>query len=176
MSRREDRAQKLTDKQRKFVQEFLRDGNATAAAGRAGYRRNRSLARNLVATPAIRAAIDAAHAEVECEAKATLRDWKVLAPTAQAQVEHIMLGRLPPVGTVPETPIIALGRDGATVAKVILDAAREVLERAYPKKLQVEHSGEVRGGVLAVPLPIAQQDWDAMARAQQEKLGRVVAG
>lgn len=154
-------------------------GNASASYAAAGYSARGHVAEvnanRLLRNAAVKAAVKRAHAAAEKAATQTLADWKDLAVDAQRRVVTIAHGRLPD----PETaaPGIAIvDRETSAVGKLLLDANLEIIERGYPKKLQVEHSGEIKGGVLAVPIPVAQQDWDAMAKAQQEKLGHVTAG
>lgn len=60
-TRRPDAGRGLSDKRRRFVVEYLRDGKGAAAARRAGY--HAKMAPALLALPAVRAAIDAGQRE-----------------------------------------------------------------------------------------------------------------
>lgn len=139
---------KLNARQREFVRHFTAGadgvrGNATQAFIAAGYspKGADAMGPRLLGNARVAAAIAEVHAAAESAATNKLRDWKDMAPAAQDRLERIAHGYLPATGTDGEIPIVTLGRDGAAVAKVILDANKELIERAYPKKLEVEHSG-----------------------------------
>ena len=46
----------------------------------------------------------------------------------------------------------------------------KVMGDVYTDKRKVEHSGEVKGGVLAVPIAVSADDWGQAARQQQSAL------
>lgn len=131
-------------------------GNLTQSYIAAGYMARGNVAETAAArlfrNVRVRAAIDAAHAKAEAAAGRKLRDWKELAGDAQVRLATLAAGQIPD----PTTP--ALGRtligdrDDAAAANVILAANREILERAEPKKLQVQI--EDPAGALAALLGV----------------------
>lgn len=60
-------------------------------------------------------------------------------------------------------------RNYPLAAQLLEQAAKEVGE-AYTNTRNVKHSGGVAGGVLAVPVPISDDQWAAAAASQQAEL------
>jgi phage terminase small subunit len=102
-----DTPAKLTAKQRRFVAEYLLDGNATQAAVRAGYspRSAHSIANELLEKPEVRAAVDAAEARrlerLDLKADDILRELLTFART-DIRKAFDKNGRLLPIHEMPE--------------------------------------------------------------------------
>jgi phage terminase small subunit len=99
----------LTDRQALFVEEYLKDLNATAAAGRAGYstsgqNKGADIAHELMAKPAVRKAIEKALAE-RVERTRIDADWLLtrLADEAEADIADLYddAGNIKPVREWP---------------------------------------------------------------------------
>lgn len=192
----------LNAKQQRFVEEYLVDLNQTQAAIRCGYspRTAKQQGSRLLTNADVQAAITAAQARrserTEVEQDRVLQE---LARIGFASLKGLMnwdgqAVRFKPSDELTDDEAAAIAavesetttytdQEGNTETKVKLklklwdkNTALTNLGRHLGMfKDKVEHSGEVKGGVLAVPLPLAQQDWDAMAKAQQDRLGHVAA-
>lgn len=100
----------LTDRQRRFVEEYLVTGNATEAARRAGYsgKTARQAGAENLSKPAIAAAVATAQAarskRTQTEADDVLREWTVLAFSDIGQVLDFsdVEPRLRPACEIPE--------------------------------------------------------------------------
>lgn len=79
----------------------------------------------------VQAAIQAIHAQADAAVVAQLVSWKVAG--VQAQHYLIALGK----GVLPDERAMA-NRDDAAVGQVVLGAVKELLERAWPKKLHIK--------------------------------------
>jgi phage terminase small subunit len=162
----------LTPKQQAFVAEYLCDLNATQAAIRAGYSAKTAdrIGPELLGKTCVREAIaeaKAARAErVEITADYVLRNL--------TEVVERCLQRAPVMTMVGGAAMQEIDKQGRHVWKFDAKGANGALNLLgqhlglYTKKL--EHSGEVKGGVLVVPGVAAAPDWSAAAVAQQEAL------
>lgn len=61
-------------------------------------------------------------------------------------------------------------RGNLPLAAQLLEQAAKEMGESYSNKRSIEHSGEVKGGVLVVPGVAEAGDWSAAAVAQQESL------
>lgn len=165
----------LNARQAEFVRHYTAGadgvrGNATQAYRAAGYtsRAAEVEAAKLVRNPKVRAAIAVAHAAAEGGAARKLKDWKDLAVDAQQRTESLAAGFLPdPANGGREARIC--DRDTAAVGKLLLQANLALIERGYPQKLQLEHSGRIDGR-LAVTVIYEDKKTDdsgAMAEAAE---------
>lgn len=141
----------LSPKQARFVQEYLIDSCATQAAIRAEYSKKTagSQGQRLLTNVDIAAAI--------AEARAALSERTEI--TAERICEKLWNIAIDPdePGRTKVSALVALGRKvGMFVDKL-------------------EHSGKIDGGVLAVPMPVALTDWNAMAAVQQAALKKHAA-
>lgn len=104
----------LTDKQRRFIDEYCIDQNATEAYKRAGYQAGSDnaaavAASRLLANPRIRAEVDARLAELAKKARITAEEaWRELGHIARSDIGDIldMTGvepRLKPANQIPES-------------------------------------------------------------------------
>lgn len=164
----------LNQRQREFVRLYCAGpdgvrGIAAKAYAVAGYR-SRDPEFNgprLLRRPHVAAAVIAAHEAAAAEAKGTLRCWKELCIAAQARVVAIARGVIPsaddPIGNAGGTRIT--NRDTAAAAKVILDAALEILDRGYPKKHLVHIEDPER--VLAELLGMTPDEMRALEAGRQ---------
>lgn len=74
------------------------------------------------------------HRQADAEAIAKMRNWKTMAPMAQEVISSIARGVLLNSDNSSACPALITNRDDAAVAKVRLQAAMFVVERAYPAK------------------------------------------
>ena len=149
----------LNARQAAFVRHYVAGadgvrGNASRSFIAAGYspKGANKMAARMMANAGIKAAIDAAHAKAEAEAGRKLRDWKELAGDAQVRLATLAAGQIPDPATPAHGRTLIGDRDDAAAANVILAANREILERAEPKKLQVQI--EDPAGALAALLGV----------------------
>lgn len=98
--------QKLTEKQKRFVQEYLVDLNATAAAQRAGYK-DPNIGRQLITknnvSAAIQAAMDKRQARVEITQDRVLQELAAVAFASAADYTDIISGAAIPRNTADMT-------------------------------------------------------------------------
>lgn len=181
----------LTARQAAFVNEYLVDLNATAAAIRAGYSPKTAdvTASRVLHDPRIAAAIAAAVEARADRTKATADDvLQELFIVLRSDVRHFDVddqGNPTLANGVPDSQWrsvssirhkIKLEKDGSVLRSVEfrlwdkIAAAKLVGEHLgiYTKK--VEHSVTAGGGVLAVPIPIGAEQWGAIAAQQQAAL------
>lgn len=154
-------------------------GNKTQAYIAAGYQARGNSAETAAArmfrNVQVLEAIAEFHEPKDAETKTKLRDWKAEAVPAQERLVAISRGEIPGAwykpkrrrgrvlgvpqvdelgedGEPEDQPARIADRDDAAAAKVILDANLEIIERAYPKKLQigVEDPAGVLAGLLGV--------------------------
>lgn len=173
MAGRKPSTDKLTDKQKRFVDEYLIDLNATQAAIRAGYSAKTAgaIGEENLKKPEIKAAIDAAMAE---RAEATKIDQAYVVRIIQETIERCaqakpvmdMFGR--PV-TI-ETPTGELAAAFKFKEMAVLKGA-ELLGRHLGMFVDKhEHTGKdgaplQNSGVLVVPAPMSEEQWQKAAKA-----------
>lgn len=65
----------------------------------------------------------------------------------------------------------ALNAEHVQRSRLRVDSRKWLMSKLLPKKYgdkqQMEHSGEIRGGVMAVPTPIEPEEWAAKAKQHQ---------
>jgi phage terminase small subunit len=138
---------KFTDKQQRFIDEYLVDLNGTQAAIRAGYSRKTAneIAAELLAKPSIRAAVDAGLAKRR-ERTEISQDYVLR--TIHETVERCR--QVAPVLDRKGFPVVVETPKGSVAPAYVFDA-KEVLKGCellgrhlgmFPTK--VEHSGEIR--------------------------------
>lgn len=141
----------LTPKQAAFVEEYLVDLNATQAAIRAGYSERTAgvIGCENLAKPKIAEAIREAANERSERVKIT-----------QDDVLRGLLEEATHEGTAAahsQARIAAWSWIGKHLAM-------------FRDRLSVEHSGEIKGGVLIVPMATGEIDWAALAQEHQAAL------
>lgn len=114
-------------------------GNATAAYKAAGYQPKTDRAAETAASALMRnhevsENLARLYRQADAAAIAKMRDWKTMAPTAQEVIASIARGVLPNPDNSNACPTLITNRDDAAVAKVRLQAAMYIVERAYPAK------------------------------------------
>lgn len=178
----------LTDKQRRFVEEYLVDLNATASAGRAGYS-DPNYGRQLITKPNVAAAIaelqDKRSERTEITADRVLEElarigfadvrdlfeWDeertVFIPSRDLSAEEAAA-----VSSVKAETMHYDREDGTHEMKIKLElkthdklGALKEIGKHLGIKERVEHSGQIGTGVLAVPA--SDDDWDALAKRMQ---------
>ena len=167
-------ARALTSKQRRFVEEYLVDLNATQAAIRAGYSKKtagRIGAENMqkpVIADAIRAALDNRSERTEVD-----QDYVIENLT---EVVERCLQRAPVMVRRGREMVQVRDEDGNHVwqfnAKGAVSALNLLGKHLGMFVHRVEHSGRIDTGVLAVPSSdIDPKLWEAVASRQQTALG-----
>jgi phage terminase small subunit len=152
---------RLTDKQARFVEEYLVDLNATQAALRAGYsaRTANLIGKENLRKPAVALAIQAAQAE---RAKRTELDATYVVENLRETVERCMQRRPGPNGQMgdfdPRGAVAALRQLG-----LHLGMFRERVEVTTRQP-----------AVLVVPGQISAEQWAVAAEAQQAALAERV--
>jgi hypothetical protein len=131
---------RLTPFQAEFVRQYTAGvegvrGNQSAAYKAAGGKATSPAVMAVVASqtlnnPKVFAAIQALHAQADAVILAQLISWKVAG--VQAQKRLIALGN----GVLPDDRAM-VNRDDVAVGQVVLGAVKELLERAWPKKLRI---------------------------------------
>lgn len=66
--------------------------------------------------------------------------------------------------------VAAEGRKNYALAAQLLEQAAKEVGEAYTNTRNIKHSGGVVGGVLAVPVPISDEQWAVTASSQQAEL------
>lgn len=153
MAKKAKKARPLNARQLAFVRHYTAGAegvraNAKQAYIAAGYSAHtaESMGPRLLRNAQVAAAVAEAHQRAEKAAIRKLIDWKELAAEAQARLLAIARGRLPDPDD-PDTGDALESRTDAEIAKVVQGAIEEILERAYPRKLQLDVSDPK--GVLA---------------------------
>jgi len=134
----------LNARQRQFVRLYAVGppgvkGNATAAYRGAGYRPKTDrvaqvCAAQILTNPMVQQALAHLHREADAQAIAQLKDWRTLAPPAQDRMVLLALGYLPdPLDMRQHRPLRS--HTDVAIARLQLDACREIIERAYPSRL-----------------------------------------
>lgn len=182
----------LTPKQERFVDEYLVDLNATAAAGRAGYRQPNAQGPRLLVNVGVAAAIAAAQVErgrrTQLSADQVLRELALVATSDVTRYEVDDRGRL----TLPEGADPALFRAVSSYKRKVRslggdDGGTEVETeiKLWPKvqalELLARHLGmlierlEVKGGmtVEVVERVVRTREDARAALAAVEQAGRV---
>lgn len=162
----------LTPKMAAFVREYLVDLNATQAAHRAGYSAKTApfIGAENLKKPQIAEAIAAGQAE---RAKRLEITADYVLSTLTEVVERCM-ERAPVLVREGRTMVQARDDEGRHVWQFDPKGANQALNLLgqhlglYKKK--IEHSGDVKGGVLVVPGVMSAGEWSAAAVAQQEAL------
>jgi phage terminase small subunit len=188
----------LTDKQARFVEEYLIDLNATQAAIRAGYNEKtaRAIGCENLTKPDIAAAVAEAQAKRSARTEITQdRVLKELARIGFSDVRNLFSWSEERSTFVPSAN---LTEDQAAAVSAIESETRTFVDRegnaettvklklrVYDKVAalekigkhlgmfveKVEHSGEVSGGVLVVPTAVSAAEWSRVAALQQSKNG-----
>lgn len=121
-------------------------GNAGASYQAAGYSASKkdtaySSGCRLLQRPEIKEHIYRIQLEASKEAISKLRSWQELAADAQEQLISIAHGwfisKYDVLGKEHKEPIMIQDRDTSAAASVVLKATLEIIERAFPKNLQV---------------------------------------
>jgi len=129
-------AGKLTPKQQRFVDEYLKDRNAAAAAKRAGY--NPDSGRHLTAKPHVRAAIDRRVEKVAEKAEISAADViRELGRIAFADIRKLYdeHGNLKPISELDDDTAAVLA--GIEVEELQDGAVRKVKRYDKPKALEL---------------------------------------
>ena len=185
----------LTRKQRRFVDEYLVDLNATQAAIRAGYSAKTAnsagsrLLTNVKVKPVIQAAMDERAKRLEISADNVLKE---LARIGFADIRDLVAWDEEHVGFRPSEQLT--DDQAAVISEVLAETKRftdnegntettiKLRLKTYDKlaalrdigrhlKLftdQVEH--DAKGGVLVVPLAPTDEEWSKRAREHQNRL------
>jgi phage terminase small subunit len=168
----------LSRRQRVFVDEYLVDMNAHAAAGRAGYRATSTYANAhlLLKRPNVAAVIEARLAERRARLEVTAeRVIEELARIAFADIGRIMewsgedAAVKPPSEISPDdrraiAEIAVVKRDGGIAARVILHDKQRALEALC------RYLGLFRPGALKVDPPNYSEELREMLKARIEKM------
>jgi phage terminase small subunit len=183
----------LDHREQCFVAAYLADQamNGAAAARRAGYavgRANRT-AHQKLNDPRIKAALEAAKAarlerlkfeqddvlrELAVLIKSDVRDYRLADDGTLALREGVDERAWKAVASVKHRTHTT--KDGGVTREVeykLWDknaALRMAGEHYGLYKQKLEHSGEVKAGVLAVPVPLDADQWAGVAKAQQDAL------
>lgn len=154
-----ERKTKLTDAQRRFAQEYVKDSCATAAAIRAGYRESsaRKTGSRLTKDPAVRAEIDRLLEKVQdkalVDAQWVIEQWKAVAVSCMQEVRAYS-----PTGAPMK------GRNGKQVYKMLdANSARNVLAD-IAKHLKMfdrpeEKTDDSHSGVLLAQPVKGETEW-----------------
>lgn len=188
-------AVKLNNKQAAFVEEYLVDLNATAAAGRAGYsdpNYGRQLLTNPNVAPAIADAVKKRASKTEVTAERVLEE---LARIGFADIRDLFewdeeTAAFIPSRDITEAQAAAIASvkavttrhtrdDGRIETKIKLElkthdklgALREIGKHLG---ITERHTVDFKGGVLIVPAEGGIKEWSGTAREQQSELGRQV--
>ncbi len=63
-----------------------------------------------------------------------MKDWKTMAPAAQARIFQLMFGRMPNPGNPRDPDVSMKTRDDAACVREMKECAMFIVERAYPSK------------------------------------------
>lgn len=153
----------LTDKQRRFVEEYVKDLNATQACIRAGYSAKgaRTQGSLLLANPNVARAVQERQQKVskraEIDAAYVLRAWKTLIDTGLVKIPKTDMS-----GTQ------ACDEHGRPAFKFVDALAANVALANLAKHLRMfekpeDNAGdeqEQSSGVLRVPAPVSPEEWE----------------
>jgi phage terminase small subunit len=186
----------LAPMQARFVDEYLVDLNASAAAARAGYspRTCGQLGHRMLKNARIQAAIAekarTATAKVDLQTEDVLRELVLM---LRSDVRHFTVDEAGELTLAHGAPAdawravssvkrrVKTNRDGSTVREIEYrlwskpDAARMSGEYLKLFTQKTELSAPAGSGVLAVPMPVDAAQWAAMAALQQAALAMTPA-